>query len=179
MLILAGAVLVLAFLVAAFAVSEIAQQEAALEAGAEGRLAQTFQETRGEFAAAMSALVIPSTTNETLASIFAAQRLEFEERGRSHGLFTIVSLANATDAHAPRSEKRHFTDSGASSVCGTDEYTMMSYNLSRNYAELDWDCGDDGILYDHVQRKITGVVAYLFLGNEAARVEETFVMAVN
>lgn len=184
MLILAGAVLVISFLLAAFSVTELAAQEIALEQDPEGKLAATFFATRGEVASALSGLVIPETDNATLVGYFNAQRAEFEERGRAHGVFTILALAEGAapveDSIASQAEKRHMTDNGAASVCGgADDYKVWSYNGSRDYTDLDYDCGDDGILYDSANQRAKGIAIYLFMASEGARVEETFVIALN
>lgn len=184
-LILAGAVLVLALLVAAFAVTELASQEQQLEQGATSDLPQLFPEARDEFAAAMSSYAIPSISNETLLEAFRAQRLEYEERGRGHGLFVAVSLANITDPYAPKSEKADYTqdDAGAASCGGAPEvkrkYTVWSHNGSRDYTSKSWDCGDDGILWDRDTQQIKGIIVYFFMASETARLEDVVVIALN
>lgn len=187
MLILAGAVLVLSFLLAALSVTELSSQEVALERGAEGELAATFQKWRREIAEGLSGLTIPPTTNASMFDNVIGQRVEFEGRGRDHGLFVLLDLAGVTEppaalptSRATLSEKKDMTDSGSTSTCpGTDEYAVWSYDGSRDYRSMDWDCTDDGILYDMANQRIAGVAIYLFISSEGARVEETFVVAVN
>lgn len=190
MLILAGAVLVLSFLLAAFSVTELAAQEIALEQDPEGKLATTFHETREELASALQGLVIPQTTNSTLYGIFQSQKEEFEERGRAHGLFVVLGMANATDfvdnsleSPATQSEKIHMTTDGAASSCAdsNDKYSVWAYDGARDFRTVKWDCGDDGILYDDSAgvKRIRGIAVYLFVASEAARLEENFVLALN
>ena len=179
MLILAGTVLILSFLLAAFSITQLSSQEAKVSQGKEDDLAHLFYETRDELASGLSAFALSTTDNATLFDAFEQQRVEFEARGRGHGTFVVLGLANVTDGHATKTEARNFTNGGASPVCGTANYVARSYNASRDYGAVPWDCVDDGLLWDGATARPTGLIVYLFMANSKARLEEDFVLAIN
>lgn len=182
MLILAGVVLILAFLLAAFAVSEITSQQQQLQRGAQSDLPKLFREARDKVANTMAGLSYQGIDNATVTSRFDSQIQELEQQGRGRGVHMVLRLANGTDVTAGKGEFLNFTKDVAGAACpgyaSNRTYNMLSYNASRNYTDKQWDCGDDGIVWDRDVLAIRGLIAYLFMADPAARVEETFVIAV-
>jgi hypothetical protein len=177
-LILAGVVLILAFLLAAFAVTELNSEQQHLQRGTESDLPKLFRETREKVANTMDGLAYTAIDNTTLLSRFDSTRSELEQQGRARGVNVVLRLANGSDLLAPRAELANFT-SGNGASCNAHAYNMVSYNASRDYTGWAWDCGDDGIVYDVTTGRIKGVLIYLFLSDPAARLEETFAVALN
>lgn len=182
-LILAGVVLILAFLLAAFAVGELASEQQHLQRGTESDLPKLYREAREKVANTMAGLTYQGIDNATLLTRFDSTRLELEQQGRARGIHAILRLANGSDPLAPKGEYQNFTTNAAGGACAgfasNRTYTMLSYNASRNYTTVWWDCADDGIVWDPAQMKVTGVLLYLFMADPAARLEETFAVAVN
>jgi hypothetical protein len=176
MLILAGTVLVLAFLIAAFAASEIATQEQQLALGPTSDLPSTFSQTRTNLAEELKGLVIPTMDNTTLQAVFLSERNEMEDRVRADGMGALITIANSTDPFASKTEKANFTDGAA---CGTAKYTTSSFNASRSYTGVWWDCGNDGIIWDNSTQQISGVIVYMAISTPTTRLDDHFVIALN
>jgi hypothetical protein len=187
LLILAGVVLILAFLLAAYTVSELGAEQQRLQRGTETDLPKLYREFRDKLASAMNGLAYDTISNATLATHIEATRLELEHQGRGRGVHVAVRLANATDELAPKNETAHFTSAGGTWDCdgagppndAPRRYTVSSYNGSRAYTAVDYDCGNDGIIWDRTVERPTGVLLHLFLSDRAARIEETFAVALN
>jgi hypothetical protein len=176
-LILAGTVLILAFLLAAFAVTELTGEQQHLQRGTESDLPKLFREAREKLADTMSGLSYDTIDNTTLASRFESTRSELEQQGRARGLHVLLRLANGSDPLADKGELANFTS--GSGACAAHAYNMVSYNASRNYSGLAYDCADDGIVYDKTLGRVRGILAYLFFSDSSARLEETFALALN
>lgn len=188
LLVLAGMVLILAFLVAVYGVSELASQKNRLAQGPQNDLATLFREERDKVASSLHGLVVQGTDNSTLLGYVNSTKDEVEQKGRGHGLSVLLSLGNRTEAYAAKSEYANFTaDDATAQECPnpagagtvTRKYTAWSFNGSRDFRPLSWDCGDDAVLWDRDAQVIQGAVLHLFLASPTARLDDTFVIALN
>jgi len=182
LLILAGVVLILAFVISAFAVSELATEQQKLQRGPDSELPKLFREVRDKVAGTMHGLSFGRIENATLMAHFDSTRAELEQQGRSHGVHTVLRLANATDAYAVKTERANFTaPGGGAAQCpdGNRTYALKSHNGSRDWTGKAYDCADDGIVWDMDERKASGLVVYLFMADRSARIEETLAIALN
>ncbi|HEV8359922.1 MAG TPA: hypothetical protein VGR28_05625 [Candidatus Thermoplasmatota archaeon] len=176
-LILAGVVLILAFLLAAFAVGELAAEQQHLQRGPESDLPKLFREAREKLANTMAGLTYTAIDNATMLSRFNSSQAEMEQQARGRSVQLVVVLAGTGQDLASKTERENFTAGGGG--CPSRSYAAVSYNNSRNYTGLAYDCGDDGIIYDTSQGRITGLVVHLVMADSTARLEETYAIAVN
>jgi hypothetical protein len=176
MLILAGVVLVLAFLVSAFAVNEISSQEQRLRQGGQTALPKVYAEVRDKVAGTLGGLVYAGMDNGTLRAEFNATRDDAARLAERHAAQIVLRLADGNDTVASKSEGRSFKAMNSSWGWYGG---VWSYNGSRDYSDVRYDLGDDGIVFDMGRGEITGVIAYLMMADSTSRLEDTFVAAVN
>lgn len=174
LLLLAGIILVLMFVVTSITLSEMSSIETDVAREHRAPIADEYDFVETRLNETMNSIVSESTTNSSFNTTLDSLVGSFEGVQNSKGYDLVVELGGATTP-APKTEDPHFIDGG--------QYANVSFDGRRDFTGHNYDGVNDGILWyeeaDDDEGHIKGFVAYIYLADEASRIEGTVLFAVN
>ncbi len=175
LLLLAGIILALAFLATTLTLNELSSIRSDVAQEQSSPIVNEFDFVRSKINSTLADLVVEDTTNSSLNTTF------------SDMVDNIVRVENAKgyDALIAKGEPGQPVELNESDLlngAGT-EYDMWSFDGIRDFTGEDYDGQDDGIIWykepSDSSGHIKGIVVYIYLADQATRMDETIVYALN